>query len=120
MNEKKIPLHPSVASILPHLTFKRTTIFLHFCFLSFTIARAVHKALLGKKGGPIDIDHRVTKQHYTTLLPLNGIKGGRKTSSQCYKTFFWRKSRKSRFPLKAKQQEYAILKAINSFRVLFD
>ena len=30
---------------------------------------------------------------------------------------FWKKSRKSRFPLKAKQQEYAILKAINSFGV---
>ena len=33
-----------------------------------------------KKGADIDIDHRVTKQQYTTLLPLNGIKGGRKTS----------------------------------------
>ena len=28
----------------------------------------------------IDIDHRVTKQQYTSLLPLDGIKGGRKTS----------------------------------------
>ena len=28
----------------------------------------------------IDIDHRVTKQQYTPLLPLNGIEGGRKTS----------------------------------------
>ena len=28
----------------------------------------------------IDIDHRVTKQQYTPLLPFNGIKGGRKTS----------------------------------------
>ena len=33
-----------------------------------------------KKGGAIDIDNRVTKQQYTTLLPLNGIKCGRKTS----------------------------------------
>jgi len=33
-----------------------------------------------KKGVAIDIDHRVTKQQYTPLLPLNGIEGGRKTS----------------------------------------
>ena len=33
-----------------------------------------------KKGVAIDIDHRVMKQQYTPLLPLNGIKGGRKTS----------------------------------------
>ena len=32
------------------------------------------------KGVAIDIDHRVRKQQYTTLLPLNGVKGGRKTS----------------------------------------
>ena len=30
---------------------------------------------------------------------------------------FWRKLGKSRFPLKPKQKEYAILKAMNSFRV---
>ena len=32
---------------------------------------------------------------------------------------FWRKSRKYTFPLKPKHQEYAILKAINSFRAYF-
>ena len=32
---------------------------------------------------------------------------------------FWMKSRKSRFLPKLKQQEYAILKAINSLRVSF-
>ena len=37
--------------------------------------------------------------------------------SWCYKTFFWRKSRKSRFPPKLKQQELSILKIINSFVV---
>ena len=33
-----------------------------------------------KKGVAIDIDHRITKQQYTPLLPFNGIEGGRKTS----------------------------------------
>ena len=33
--------------------------------------------------------------------------------------FFWRKSRKPRFLYKTKHQEYAILKAINSFRAQF-
>ena len=33
-----------------------------------------------QKGVAIDIDHRVTKQQFTPLLPFNGIKGGRKTS----------------------------------------
>ena len=32
------------------------------------------------KGVAIDIDHRLTKQQYTSLLPFNGIKGDRKTS----------------------------------------
>ena len=38
------------------------------------------------------------------------------TCSWCYKTFF---EGNSRFPLKPKQQEYAILKVLNSFRVDF-
>ena len=40
--------------------------------------------LKSKKVGAIDIDYRVTKQQYTTLHPLNGIKGGRKTSCMAY------------------------------------
>ena len=32
------------------------------------------------KGVAIDIDHRLRTQQYTSQLPFNGIKGGRKTS----------------------------------------
>ena len=42
----------------------------------------------------IDIDHRVMKQQYTPLLPLNGIEGGRKTSCMaCQK----KKKKKKKF-----------------------
>ena len=32
------------------------------------------------KSEAVDIDHRLMQQEYTTLFPLNGIMGGRKTS----------------------------------------
>ena len=32
-----------------------------------------HNSPLDIEGEAIDIDHRVTKQQYTTLLPLNGL-----------------------------------------------
>ena len=42
------------------------------------------------KGEAIDIDHRLTKQQYTTLFHLNGTMGGRKTSCMAcqHKTVF--------------------------------
>ena len=46
------------------------------------------------KGVAVDIDHRLMKQQYTSLLPFNGIKGGRKTScitcQQKKKKLIWR------------------------------
>ena len=30
-------------------------------------------SVFGAKGEAIDINHRITKQQYTTLVPLNGI-----------------------------------------------
>ena len=39
-------------------------------------------------------------------------------SSWCYrKNLFWRKTGKSKFPRKPKQQEYAFLKSMKSLRV---
>ena len=47
--------------------------------LSFCVAQVLNLLKI-IKGVAIDIDHRLTKQQYTSLLPFNGIKGGRKTS----------------------------------------
>ena len=68
----------------------------------------------------ISIHHPVYKYYLPNVVPNRQMAIPRvQSSSRCYKTFFWRKSRRSRFPPKLKQQEWAILKVIHSFEVQF-
>ena len=58
-----------------------------------------HNSPLNIRGEAIDIDHRITKQQYTTLFPLNGTWLVERPVVDVIK-LFGGKSGNSRFPLK--------------------